>query len=91
MSLTHIHGVLFFHPTPPGFLDTRIELPLLALIVGGTVALGTLLCLGALISCMIYKGKKAAGRERRDEPRLPSREWNWHAFFLDPVFSLCSL
>ncbi|XP_066495280.1 transmembrane protein 25 [Tiliqua scincoides] len=46
----------------PGFLDTRIELPLLALVVGGTAALGTLLALSALISCLVYrKGKAAAG------------------------------
>ncbi|XP_062995100.1 transmembrane protein 25 [Elgaria multicarinata webbii] len=46
----------------PGLLDTRIELPLLALVVASAVALGTLLSLGALISCVLYrKGKKAAG------------------------------
>ncbi|XP_061449312.1 transmembrane protein 25 isoform X2 [Rhineura floridana] len=46
----------------PGFLDTRIELPLLALVVGGAVTLGTLLGLGTLISCAVYQqGKKAAG------------------------------
>ncbi|XP_053125311.1 transmembrane protein 25 [Hemicordylus capensis] len=46
----------------PGFLDTRVELPLLALVVGGAVALGTLLCLGVCMSCVLYrKGKEAAG------------------------------
>lgn len=45
-----------------GLLDTRVELPLLAIIVGGALALGTLLCLNTLIICVICrKGKKASG------------------------------
>ncbi|TFK01964.1 Transmembrane protein 25 [Platysternon megacephalum] len=47
---------------PPGLLDTRVELPLLAIIVGGALALGTLLCLNTLIICLVCrKGKKASG------------------------------
>nr|XP_034995344.1 transmembrane protein 25 isoform X2 [Zootoca vivipara] len=46
----------------PGFLDTRIELSLLVLVVGCVAALATVLGLGGLISCAIYRqGKKAAG------------------------------
>ncbi|XP_053222438.1 transmembrane protein 25 isoform X5 [Podarcis raffonei] len=46
----------------PGFLDTRIELSLLVLVVGCVAALATVLALGGLISCAIYRqGKKAAG------------------------------
>nr|XP_056716802.1 transmembrane protein 25 [Euleptes europaea] len=49
----------------PGFLDTRIELPLLALLVGAAVTLGVFVGLGTLISCVVYqKGKKAAGLTR---------------------------
>ncbi|XP_053222436.1 transmembrane protein 25 isoform X3 [Podarcis raffonei] len=49
----------------PGFLDTRIELSLLVLVVGCVAALATVLALGGLISCAIYRqGKKAAGRCR---------------------------
>ncbi|XP_005299835.2 transmembrane protein 25 isoform X1 [Chrysemys picta bellii] len=47
---------------PPGLLDTRVELPLLAIIVGGALALGTLVCLNTLIICVVWrKGKKASG------------------------------
>uniref|UniRef100_A0A8C3RWJ9 Transmembrane protein 25 n=1 Tax=Chelydra serpentina TaxID=8475 RepID=A0A8C3RWJ9_CHESE len=47
---------------PPGLLDTHVELSLLAIIVGGALALGTLLCLNTLIICVICrKGKKASG------------------------------
>nr|XP_034995346.1 transmembrane protein 25 isoform X4 [Zootoca vivipara] len=47
------------------FLDTRIELSLLVLVVGCVAALATVLGLGGLISCAIYRqGKKAAGRCR---------------------------
>ncbi|XP_054853924.1 transmembrane protein 25 [Eublepharis macularius] len=46
----------------PGFLGSRIELPLLALVVGAAVTLGILIGLGMLLSCLVYqKGKKAAG------------------------------
>lgn len=46
----------------PGLLDTHVELPVLALVVGAAVALGALLCLGILVSCAVYReGKKAAG------------------------------
>ncbi|XP_048368478.1 transmembrane protein 25 isoform X2 [Sphaerodactylus townsendi] len=47
---------------PPGFLDTHIELPLLALVVGAAGALAVLGVLGTLLSYLVYqKGKKAAG------------------------------
>ncbi|KAM7138008.1 transmembrane protein 25 isoform 1-T1 [Macrochelys suwanniensis] len=47
---------------PPGLLDTRVELSLLAIIVGGALALGTLLCLNTLIIYVVCrKGKKASG------------------------------
>ncbi|KAM9114095.1 transmembrane protein 25 isoform 1-T1 [Pangshura tecta] len=47
---------------PSGLLDTRVELPLLAIIVGGASALGTLLCLNTLIICVVCrKGKVASG------------------------------
>uniref|UniRef100_A0A8C8S454 Transmembrane protein 25 n=1 Tax=Pelusios castaneus TaxID=367368 RepID=A0A8C8S454_9SAUR len=46
----------------PGLLSTRVELPLLAIVVGGALALGTLLCLNTLIICVVCKkGKKASG------------------------------
>uniref|UniRef100_A0A670K6E8 Transmembrane protein 25 n=1 Tax=Podarcis muralis TaxID=64176 RepID=A0A670K6E8_PODMU len=46
----------------PGFLDTRIELSLLVLVVGCVAALATVLALGGLISCAIYRqGKKSNG------------------------------
>ncbi|XP_067422445.1 transmembrane protein 25 isoform X2 [Emydura macquarii macquarii] len=46
----------------PGLLDTRVELSLLAIVVGGALALGTLLCLNTLIICVVCrKGKKASG------------------------------
>lgn len=59
----------------PGFLDAHIELPLLALVAGGGAALGTLLCLGALVSRVVYrKGKAAAGRRKgRGWARLARR------------------
>uniref|UniRef100_A0A8C3I9K8 Transmembrane protein 25 n=1 Tax=Chrysemys picta bellii TaxID=8478 RepID=A0A8C3I9K8_CHRPI len=51
---------------PPGLLDTRVELPLLAIIVGGALALGTLVCLNTLIICVVWrKGKKASVPARR--------------------------
>uniref|UniRef100_A0A8C0IMF5 Transmembrane protein 25 n=1 Tax=Chelonoidis abingdonii TaxID=106734 RepID=A0A8C0IMF5_CHEAB len=43
----------------PGLLDTRVELPLLALTVGGVLVLGTLLCLNTLLICVICRKGKA--------------------------------
>uniref|UniRef100_A0ABM5EQU5 Transmembrane protein 25 n=1 Tax=Pogona vitticeps TaxID=103695 RepID=A0ABM5EQU5_9SAUR len=55
----------------PGLLDTRVELSILALVVGGAVALGTLLSLGILVSCVVYReGKKAAGPQSPGPPPL---------------------
>ncbi|XP_026513750.1 transmembrane protein 25 isoform X3 [Terrapene carolina triunguis] len=52
-----------------GLLDTRVELPLLAIIVGGALALGTLVCLNTLIICVVCrKGKKASGLSGPTQP-----------------------
>ncbi|XP_060643546.2 transmembrane protein 25 [Anolis sagrei] len=56
-----------------GLLDLRIELPLLALVVGSALALGAFLCLGALLSCLLCrKGKKEAGLSLPAVVPLPS-------------------
>ncbi|KAJ7305363.1 hypothetical protein JRQ81_011303 [Phrynocephalus forsythii] len=61
----------------PGLLDTRIELPILALVVGGAVALGALLCLGTLVSCVVYReGKKAAAAGPPSPAGLPLSDFN---------------
>uniref|UniRef100_A0A8C4YTZ2 Transmembrane protein 25 n=1 Tax=Gopherus evgoodei TaxID=1825980 RepID=A0A8C4YTZ2_9SAUR len=49
---------------PPGLLDTRVELPLLAITVGGALVLGTLLCLNTLIICVVCRKGKAVSGER---------------------------
>ncbi|XP_060107617.1 transmembrane protein 25 [Heteronotia binoei] len=46
----------------PGFLDTHVELPLLALVIGAAVALALFVGLGTLVSFVGYqKGKVASG------------------------------
>ncbi|XP_062817315.1 transmembrane protein 25 isoform X2 [Anolis carolinensis] len=60
-----------------GLLDLRIELPLLALVVGAALALGAFLCLGALLSCLLCrKGKKKAGHSLPAVVPLPSSDSN---------------
>ncbi|XP_077162923.1 transmembrane protein 25 isoform X2 [Paroedura picta] len=62
-SWTHNQaGILNTSILLPGFLDTHVELPLLALVVSAAVSLGLLTGLAALSSYVGYqKGKKAAG------------------------------
>ncbi|XP_033028415.1 transmembrane protein 25 [Lacerta agilis] len=73
----------------PGFLDTRIELSLLVLVVGCVAALATVLGLGGLISCAIYRqGKKAAGRCRGSQAGFclsPCQDWPSPILFLHPA------
>ncbi|XP_074832947.1 transmembrane protein 25 isoform X2 [Carettochelys insculpta] len=42
----------------PGLLDTQVELPVLTIIIGGALTLGTLLCLNTLIIFVVCRKRK---------------------------------
>ncbi|XP_040585846.1 transmembrane protein 25 isoform X5 [Mesocricetus auratus] len=59
----------------PGLLATRVEVPLLGIVVAGGLALGTLVGFSALVACLVCrKEKKTKGPSRR--PSLISSDSN---------------
>lgn len=77
---------------PAGLLATRVEVPLLGIIVAGGLALGTLVGFSTLVACLICrKEKKTKGKakargdrgcwERGDEIRCGGEgtgsDWSW--------------
>lgn len=59
----------------PGLLATRIEVPLLGIVVAGGLALGTLVGFSTLVACLVCrKEKKTKGPSRR--PSLISSDSN---------------
>ncbi|XP_014711083.2 transmembrane protein 25 isoform X1 [Equus asinus] len=58
----------------PGLLATRVEVPLLGIVVAGGLALGTLVGFSTLVACLVCrKEKKIKGSSRR--PSLVSRAY----------------
>ncbi|XP_074158376.1 transmembrane protein 25 isoform X1 [Sminthopsis crassicaudata] len=59
----------------PGLLATRVEVPMLGLVVAGALALGTLVGFSTLVACLVCrKDKKTTGTSRR--PSLLSSDSN---------------
>ncbi|XP_068845466.1 transmembrane protein 25 isoform X1 [Capricornis sumatraensis] len=58
----------------PGLLATRVEVPLLGIIVAGGLALGTLVGFSTLVACLVCRKEKTKGPSRR--PSLISSDSN---------------
>lgn len=59
----------------PGLLATRVQVPLLGIVVAGGLALGTLVAFSTLVACLVCrKEKKTKGSSRR--PSLISSDSN---------------
>lgn len=61
---------------PAGLLATRVEVPLLGIVVAGGLALGTLVGFSTLVACLVCrKEKKTKGRAKGSG----NRGWlEWH-------------
>ncbi|XP_054448343.1 transmembrane protein 25 isoform X2 [Pteronotus mesoamericanus] len=57
-----------------GLLATRVEVPLLGIIVAGGLSLGTLVAFSTLVACLVYRKEKTKGSSRR--PSLISSDSN---------------
>eukprot|EP00070_Physeter_catodon_P050089 XP_028356983.1 transmembrane protein 25 isoform X4 [Physeter catodon] len=69
-------GVTSASLPPPGLLATRVEVPLLGIVVAGGLALGTLVGFSTLVACLVCrKAKKTKGPSRR-RPSLSSSDSN---------------
>lgn len=61
---------------PAGLLATRVEVPLLGIVVAGGLALGTLVGFSTLVACLVCrKEKKTKGRARNSGGRGWLEEW----------------
>ncbi|XP_019571790.2 transmembrane protein 25 isoform X1 [Rhinolophus sinicus] len=58
----------------PGLLATRVEVPLLGIVVAGGLALGTLVAFSTLVACLVCRKEKTKGPSRR--PSLISSDSN---------------
>ncbi|XP_069935172.1 transmembrane protein 25 isoform X12 [Oryctolagus cuniculus] len=58
----------------PGLLATRVEVPLLGIVVAGGLALGTLVGFSTLVACLVCRKEKTKGPSRR--PSLISSDSN---------------
>ncbi|XP_049634137.1 transmembrane protein 25 isoform X2 [Suncus etruscus] len=58
----------------PGLLATRVEVPLLGIILAGGLALGTLVGFSTLVACLVCRKEKTKGPSRR--PSLISSDSN---------------
>lgn len=47
---------------PAGLLATRVEVPLLGIVVAGGLALGTLVGFSTLVACLVCRKEKTKGR-----------------------------
>ncbi|KAM6334317.1 transmembrane protein 25 isoform 2-T4 [Alca torda] len=66
-------GVTTASLLPPGLLDARVELPLLAVAVGAALALAALLGLGSCVACLACRRAKPAPGEVRAGRSSPLR------------------
>ena len=76
---------------PAGLLATRVEVPLLGIIVAGGLALGTLVGFSTLVACLICRKEKTKGKakargdrgcwecgdEVRGEGEGTGSDWSW--------------
>lgn len=61
---------------PAGLLTTRVEVPLLGIVVAGGLALGTLVGFSTLVACLVCrKEKKTKGMARDSGGRGWLEEW----------------
>nr|XP_058926046.1 transmembrane protein 25 isoform X6 [Kogia breviceps] len=76
MVATNDVGVTSTSLPAPGLLATRVEVPLLGIVVAGGLALGTLVGFSTLVACLVCrKAKKTKGPSRRC-PSLISSDSN---------------
>lgn len=60
---------------PAGLLATRVEVPLLGIVVAGGLALGTLVGFSTLVACLVCRKEKIKGRARGSGDRGWLEEW----------------
>lgn len=61
---------------PAGLLATRVEVPLLGIIVAGGLSLGTLVAFSTLVACLVCRKEKSTKGRARVVGRVAA-EWRW--------------